>query len=198
MDDIDEKEWLTRVAQELDEFLATHGYQSRPDRSRFCVHHNITPRQLRALRAGEYFVPTQVYAVLNWICGIEAADPTKIPPLVKHLPAGGVTHVNRAWSFDQYLVWIGKQNDSILITEMAREMEFGVHAPLVAELEPALFRLQQLLWKVIDTGDEELWDKLAQQFKSAIPNLFALLSALTLTGGNRAIAVAMLKTERAE
>lgn len=189
---MDEKEWLKQVAEGLDEFLATHGYVSRSGRSMFCTQHGITPRQLRALRNGEYFVPTPVYAILNWICGIEAANPTEVPPFVKHLPTGGVTHIKRAWNSQEYLVWIGQQNDSDLITGMAREMEFGDHAGLVAEIEPALYQLERLLWKVINTGDETLWDKLAEQFGPVIPNLYALLSALTLDGGNRTTAIAML------
>lgn len=192
----DEKAWLKRVAEELDEFLTTHGYVSRSERSMFCTQHGITLRQFRALRNGEYFVPTTVYAILNWICGIEAANPAEVPPFVKHLPTGGVTHIKRAWSSQEYLVWIGQQNDPDLITSMTQAMEFGEHADLLAELEPSLYTLERLLRRAINTGDENLWDKLAQRFESVIPSLFALLSALTLTGGQRAIAIAMLLTER--
>lgn len=191
-----EKVWLQRVGKELNEFLSAHGYRTRSERTMFCLYHGISDRQFRALRTGEYFLPTEIYAILNWVCGVEAADPTKIPPRIKHLPTGGVKRIERAWTDHMYLIWIGKQNDSHLITAMVQEMEFGEHAPLVAELEPSLYALERLLWRVIDTKDEELWDKLAAQFGSVIPNLFALLSALTLTGGQRAIAIAMLLTER--
>jgi len=193
---MDEKEWLLRVANEVEQFMATYGYTPQTFRE-VC---GITVRQLKGIRqiGYLYFMPTEVYARLNWIIGIESADPTKIPMKVVIAPHGGVLRTKRrAWTTEEYIEWMDKQDDTFFEIPQPEPADSTVelHPIVMDQIGQCLSQLGPLLWMVINTEDERLLDTLAERFGPELAGLFALISALTLEGEGRRIAVSFLIRE---